>query len=76
MSVKNIRTQINIAISALHQAKIEFDNTPEHRKYLEVSKLMLQVDDLYIKLKVLDMNAKDTLRKVLIREGKNPNSVV
>ena len=75
MSVKSIRARIQSAITQLHEAKVEFARTPEHRKYIEISELMVKVDEEYIRLKVLDMNARDTLRQVLVREGKNPKSV-
>lgn len=76
MSVKQIRASIQSAISHLHQARIEFENTPQHRKYLEVSQLMVKVEEAYLGLKVLDMLARDTLRQVLAREGKNPTGVL
>lgn len=75
MSVKEIRANIQAAISQLHEAKVKWERTPEHYKYIEISELMLKVDEQYIQLKVLDMNAADTLRQVLRREGKNPNNV-
>ena len=70
MSVKQIRAHIQAAIGSLHEAQVEFTKTPAHRKYIEVSDFMLQVDDHYIRLRVLDMNARDVLEKVLQREGK------
>jgi hypothetical protein len=70
MSVKKIQHQIGYAISAIHEAQIEWKNTPAHYKYLEVSQLMIQVDAMMIQLKVLEMNARDTLNTVLQREKK------
>jgi hypothetical protein len=75
MSVKEIRANIQAAISQLHEARVKWERTPTHRKYLEISDLMIKVDEQYVQLKVLDMHAADTLRQVLQREGKNPNSV-
>jgi len=75
MSVKEIRANIQAAISQLHEAKVKWERMPAHYKYLEISELMIKVDEQYIQLRVLDMNAADTLRQVLKREGKNPDSV-
>lgn len=74
MSVKEIRANIQAAISQLHEAKVKWERTPAHYKYIEISELMIKVDEQYIRLKVLDMNAADTLRQILVREGKNPNT--
>lgn len=75
MSVKATRARIQSAITQLHEATVEYRNTPAHYKYSEVAALDLQVREQLAALRILDELAKHTLKQVLSREGKNPNTV-
>jgi len=75
VSVKATRARIQAAITQLHEATVEYANTPEHYKYDEVTELDLKVREQLTALRTLDQHAKETLKRVLTREGKNPNTV-